>query len=328
MIQCLPMISSLAKNLPTAHYIEVDPELVGQRLDNFLFTHLKGVPKTRIYRIIRKGEVRVNKGRIQPMYRLQSGDSIRIPPIRQSEEKPELTPLPDKTANELLSCILYEDNSLIILNKPCGIAVHGGSGLSYGVIEALRQLRPEIRGLELVHRLDRETSGCLMLAKNRKTLKALQLDLQQGSIEKVYIALVRGHWRGGDVVEAPLMKNQLASGERMVKVHPEGQWSRTEFKVIERFPIASLIEARPITGRTHQIRAHATYASNPIAGDPKYGDADFNKTIKSYGLKRLFLHAAKITLKLPETGELKTFEAPLELSLVNTLAELQKDKTV
>lgn len=307
-------------------HILIEANAAGQRLDNFLVTYLKGVPKTRIYRIVRKGEVRVNKGRAQPQYRLNAGDSIRIPPLRRSdplEYNAQFDNVDAKLRSNILSAILYEDDALLILNKPSGLASHGGSGLSFGAIELLRFLKPNLRSLELVHRLDRDTSGCLVLAKNRKTLVAIQEQLKSGQVEKRYLALVKGQWRGGEVVDVPLKKNVLQSGERMVKVHPEGQPSRTEFSVMERFPLASLMVAKPITGRTHQIRVHAAYAGNPVAGDLKYTDEGFNKEMKSFGLKRLFLHAERISFLLPETGQSVTFEAPMDAALSEVLQKLR-----
>lgn len=346
--------------------LEVKPEFAGQRLDNFLINLLKGLPKTRIYRIIRKGEVRVNRGRIKPDYRVQAGDIIRIPPMRLSVEPligssdlnssgkstrvaPSLgrsglsklglgrgklgSSLSAKIEEQLLSNILFEDEGLIIVNKPSGMAVHGGSGLSYGVIEALRILRQDVENLELVHRLDRETSGCLMIAKRRSTLKWLHELLRTGQIEKRYWALVKGEWKGGLVVDQPLLKNQLSSGERIVKARAgEGSKSAiTSFKVLERYgnklqygkeggtnmPKSTLMEASPITGRTHQIRVHAEYAGSPVAGDEKYGDDAFNRELKKLGLSRLFLHA--VSLSIPG---LTTVEAPLDKMLSRVLSQL------
>lgn len=298
----------------------------GQRLDNFLISFLKGVPKTLVYRIVRKGEVRVNKGRAKPQYRVQTGDSIRIPPIRRSEifeDSSKFDNLGTQKREEILSAILYEDDAILVLNKPSGIACHGGSGLSFGVIELLRHLKPNLFTLELVHRLDKDTSGCLLLAKGRKTLVAIQEQLKQGQVDKRYLALVKGQWKGNAVVDLPLKKNQLQSGERIVKVHPEGQASKTEFAVLERFPMANLMEAKPITGRTHQIRVHATAVGNPIALDPKYGDEAFDREMKGYGLRRLFLHAESLSFVLPGTEQRVTFVAPLDPLLQEVLVKLR-----
>jgi 23S rRNA pseudouridine955/2504/2580 synthase len=316
------MASLSALKSPSVYYITVSEDFVGQRLDNFLTTHLKGLPKTRIYRIIRKGEVRVNKGRVKPDYRLNPGDVIRIPPVRTAEETP-LNHVPEKVNQLLLSQILYEDDGLIVLNKPSGMAVHGGSGLSFGVIEALRILRPDVRSLELVHRLDRDTSGCLMVAKKRSILRILHAALREGQLGKVYWTLVKGPWKGGKRIDAPLQKNQLSSGERIVRVNQaQGQSAYTEFKVLQNYPQATLLEARPLTGRTHQIRVHATHAGSPIAGDPKYGDEEFNRQMKKIGLNRLFLHAKSICISLPDHTEPLTIEAPLVCPLTDVLDNL------
>lgn len=316
------MVSSLPHKIPQVQKIEISMESAGQRLDNFLFTYLKGVPKTRIYRIIRKGEVRINKGRIKPDYRLIAGDELRIPPVRQGEERSAIElSQNDKLARSILDQILYEDEGLLVINKPAGIAVHGGSGLSFGVIEAVRYLRGSEKTLELVHRLDKDTSGCLMIAKRRSVLRAIHEQLQAGTVEKVYWALVEGRWHGGNSVSAPLKKNQLSSGERIVRVSEDGQPSLTEFKILREYlgsdPIVTLMEAKPKTGRTHQIRVHAAHVGNPIVGDPKYGDK---------GSSRLFLHAKKITLMLPGHEEPFSIEAPLDKQLQASLDKLAEDE--
>ena len=292
--------------------LEVAPELAGQRIDNCLRTQLKGVPKTLIYRILRKGEVRVNKGRIKPEYKLQAGDVVRVPPLRLAE-RDEPAPLAQGLLERLEAAIVYEDKALIVLNKPAGIAVHGGSGLNYGVIEAFRQLRPEAKEIELVHRLDRDTSGLLMIAKKRSMLRHLHEALRGDGVDKRYLALVRGNWPAAKKqVRAPLMKNNLRSGERMVEVNVEGKDALTEFRVLRRFgDFATLVEASPITGRTHQIRVHAKHAGHSIAGDSKYGDEEFTREIRELGGKRLFLHAHSLQVKLPEGNILKV-EAPVD----------------
>ncbi|CDZ92843.1 23S rRNA pseudouridine(955/2504/2580) synthase RluC [Pseudomonas saudiphocaensis] len=302
--------------------LEVSPELAGQRIDNFLRTQLKGVPKTLIYRILRKGEVRVNKGRIKPEYKLQAGDVVRVPPLRMAE-RDEDVPLAQGLLDRLEAAIVYEDNALIVLNKPSGIAVHGGSGLSFGVIEALRQLRPDARELELVHRLDRDTSGLLMIAKKRSMLRHLHQALRGDGVDKRYMALVRGRWETGTKqVNAPLLKNTLRSGERMVEVTDEGKEALTLFRVLRRFgDFATLVEARPITGRTHQIRVHARHAGHAIAGDNKYGDEEFSGLIRELGGKRLFLHACALRVTLPDGGEL-SLEAPVDETWARTLERL------
>lgn len=317
---------SLPTKISKVHQLAVSREMAGQRLDNFLITYLKGVPKTRIYRIIRKGEVRVNKGRIKPDYRLVEGDMIRIPPVRQGEVKAfdGQRTIGDKITN-LLSHVLYEDEGLLIINKPAGMAVHGGSGVSLGVIEALRQIRQQDT-LELVHRLDRDTSGCLMIAKRRSTLKDIHELLRNGQVEKIYWAVVKGVWRGGALIDQPLKKNQLSSGERMVRVAEDGQESQTEFQVLKQYQQATLVEAKPITGRTHQIRVHAAFAGSPVIGDTKYGDTDFNRTMKMKGLSRLFLHARKIILQLPGYAETIIVEAPFDEPFNLGLERLAEDK--
>jgi len=302
--------------------LEVSPELAGQRIDNFLRTQLKGVPKTLIYRILRKGEVRVNKGRIKPEYKLQAGDVVRVPPLRLAE-RDESAPLAQGLLERLEAAIVFEDKALIVLNKPAGIAVHGGSGLSFGVIEALRQLRPDVKELELVHRLDRDTSGLLMVAKKRSMLRHLHQELRGDGVDKRYMALVQGRWEASKKqVNAPLLKNTLRSGERMVEVTDEGKEALTLFRVLRRFgDFATLVEAKPVTGRTHQIRVHARHAGHVIAGDSKYGDEEFSKVIRELGGKRLFLHAYALRVPLPDGGEL-TLEAPVDDLWARTLERL------
>jgi len=302
--------------------LEVSPEFAGQRIDNFLRTQLKGVPKTLIYRILRKGEVRVNKGRIKPEYKLQAGDVVRVPPLRLAE-RDEPAPLALGLLERLEKAIVYEDKALIVLNKPAGIAVHGGSGLNYGVIEAFRQLRPDAKDIELVHRLDRDTSGLLMIAKKRSMLRHLHEALRGDGVDKRYMALVRGNWPAAKKkVSAPLLKNNLRSGERMVEVNPEGKEALTVFRVLRRFgEFATLVEASPITGRTHQIRVHAKHAGHSIAGDSKYGDEEFTREIRELGGKRLFLHAYALSVPLPEGGELKV-EAEVDEVWERTLERL------
>jgi 23S rRNA pseudouridine955/2504/2580 synthase len=316
-----PMNTSLP---PTSgvQLLEVAPDLAGQRIDNFLRTQLKGVPKTLIYRILRKGEVRVNKGRIKPEYKLQAGDIVRVPPLRLAErDEPE--PLAQGLLERLEAAIVYEDKALIVLNKPAGIAVHGGSGLNYGVIEAFRQMRPDAKDIELVHRLDRDTSGLLMIAKKRSMLRHLHEALRGDGVDKRYMALVRGNWPTAKKrVSAPLLKNTLRSGERMVEVNDEGKDALTVFKVLRRFgEFATLIEASPITGRTHQIRVHALHAGHAIAGDSKYGDEDFTREIRELGGKRLFLHAYALRITLPD-GEVLSLEAPVDAVWAKTLERL------
>lgn len=309
---------------PSVQLIPISEDEAGQRIDNFLLKILKGVPKSMIYRIVRKGEVRVNKKRIKPEYKLLSGDVVRVPPVRVAErdEIPVSAKL-DKVA-ALTDCILYEDEHLLILNKPSGTAVHGGSGLSFGVIEGLRALRPEARFLELVHRLDRDTSGVLLVAKKRSALRSLHEQLRLKGMQKDYLALVRGEWQSHcKVVQAPLLKNILQSGERIVRVNAEGKPSETRFKIEERYEFATLVKASPVTGRTHQIRVHAQYAGHPIAFDDRYGDREFDGQLAGTGLNRLFLHAAALRFEHPGTGEIMRIEAPLDLKLRNCLKKLR-----
>lgn len=307
--------------------LTVADDEAGQRIDNYLRTRLKGVPKSLLYRILRKGEVRVNKKRIKPEYKLQAGDEVRVPPIRVSEK--EEAPVSAKLTRvaALADCILYEDDGLIVLNKPSGTAVHGGSGLSFGVIEGLRALRPEARFLELVHRLDRDTSGILLVAKKRSVLRDLHEQLRVKTVQKDYLALVRGQWQKHcKVVQAPLMKNVLQSGERIVRVSAEGKPSETRFEVVERFEQATLVKASPVTGRTHQIRVHTLHAGHPIAFDDKYGDRDFDAQVAASGLNRLFLHAAAIRFRHPQTGQEMMIEAPLDGILKRTVQYLRNQR--
>lgn len=307
--------------------LTVADDEAGQRIDNYLRTRLKGVPKSLLYRILRKGEVRVNKKRIKPEYKLQAGDEVRVPPIRVSEK--EEAPVSAKLTRvaALADCILYEDDGLIVLNKPSGTAVHGGSGLSFGVIEGLRALRPEARFLELVHRLDRDTSGILLVAKKRSVLRDLHEQLRVKTVQKDYLALVRGQWQKHcKVVQAPLMKNVLQSGERIVRVSAEGKPSETRFEVVERFEQATLVKASPVTGRTHQIRVHTLHAGHPIAFDDKYGDRDFDAQVAASGLNRLFLHAAAIRFRHPQNGQEMLIEAPLDGILKRTVQYLRNQR--
>lgn len=304
--------------------IEVGEDGVGQRIDNFLLKTLKGVPKSRIYRILRKGEVRVNRGRIKPEYRLKRGDLVRIPPIRVSETKASGVP-GNRILNLVEQNILYEDKGLLVLNKPSGLAVHGGSGVSFGVIEALRTLRPDARFLELAHRLDRDTSGCLVIAKKRSVLRAFHELLRDGSMDKNYLALVKGRWEGGKRrVEAPLRKNVLKSGERVVRVSEDGKPSLSIFTPVAIYEDCSLMRVKLVTGRTHQVRVHAQFCGHPIAGDEKYGDVAFNRKMAELGLKRLFLHAAELRFTVPEYATIHV-EAPLEDTLQTLLKKLETE---
>ena len=311
---------------PKVQFVEISADHAGQRIDNYLMCQLNGVPKSLVYRIVRKGEVRVNKGRIKPEYRLKEGDMVRIPPVRQAEKKAP-GKASDKVLQQIESRILFEDKRILVINKPSGLAVHGGSGLSYGLIEALRELRPNDKNLELVHRLDRDTSGCLIIAKKRSALRRLHEQLREGSMDKRYMTLLKGKWKGTSKwVDAPLLKNVIKSGERLVFVDSKGKDARTQFSPYSVGNEASLMSVKLDTGRTHQIRVHAQHLGYPIAGDDKYGDDEFNRQMKSKGLKRLFLHAFSLKFHLPdiETGENVPIyvEAPLDEALVNVLNKL------
>lgn len=303
--------------------LTIEPDYEGQRIDNFLKNILKGVPKSMIYRILRKGEVRVNKKRIKPEYKLCPGDEIRIPPIRVSEEKPGPSANLSAVQN-LESLIIHEDKKLLVLNKPHGMAVHGGSGQSFGVIEALRSLRPDERYMELVHRLDRDTSGCLLIAKRRSVLRSLHEQLREKTTLKKYYALVDGHWpKHRNKVKAPLYKNVLQSGERVVKVSEQGKPSETQYHVVEQFSDCTLMEAIPVTGRTHQIRVHCLHAGHPILMDDKYCSSEANDKAKQNGLSRMFLHAHEISFDDHQTGERQVYSAPLTPELKAYVESLQ-----
>lgn len=312
---------------PSVKIFAISADEAGQRVDNFLLAHLKGVPKSMIYRIVRKGEVRVNKKRINPGYKLEAGDRVRIPPVRVAEREEEAVSPDLQKVAALSDVILYEDDHILVLNKPSGTPVHGGSGLSFGVIEGLRALRPEARFLELVHRLDRDTSGVLLVAKKRPAMRSLHEQLREKGMQKDYLALVRGQWQSHvKVVQAPLLKNILQSGERIVRVNSKGKPSETRFKIEERYEFATLVRCSPVTGRTHQIRVHTLYAGHPIAFDDRYGDREFDKQITGTGLNRLFLHAAALKFTHPNTGAVIRSEAPLDDQLRRCLQVLRNAK--
>lgn len=302
-------------------YQEIGKEEAGQRLDNFLLRVLKGVPKSHVYRIIRGGEVRVNKKRAQAATRLAVGDMIRIPPVRTSIDKEVW--VSDNAQQRLQGSIIYEDNQLLVINKPAGIAVHGGSGLSYGVIEALRKMRSDLTYLELVHRLDKETSGCLLLAKKRSTLRSVQALLEAREVTKVYWALLLHTWYGKKsvLVDRALEKNTLKSGERMVTLQSEGKSSQTQFTLLENFRDACFVEACPKTGRTHQIRVHSVSLGHPIVGDTKYGEENAPPSSLTRRAQRLYLHARAIQFNL--NGENRTFQADLDSPFCQALETLR-----
>lgn len=305
------------KDLSNVSAIEVDDASEGQRIDNFLLRICKGVPRSHVYRILRTGEVRVNSRRVDATYRLQAGDRLRIPPVRL----PARPARPVPRALELP--VIHEDPALLIVNKPAGTAVHGGSGVSYGVIESLRAARPQLRFLELAHRLDRDTSGLLMLAKKRSALTSLHAALREGRVRKRYLALVKGRWRGeGRRVSLPLRKFLTSSGERRVSVDAAGKESQTEFRRERGFRDCTLVSALLLTGRTHQIRVHLAHLGHPILGDDKYGDFELNRALAKQGLKRMFLHAAELEFDHPLTGARMKFEAPLPPALASYLDSL------
>jgi 23S rRNA pseudouridine955/2504/2580 synthase len=293
---------------PRVRKITIDADHAGQRVDNFLRRELPGVPKGRLYRLIRRGEVRVNGGRIRAEHRLNEGDELRIPPVRVDEGGP---PPPTSAAAALMDRVIYEDKRLLVLDKPSGLAVHGGSGVSHGVIELLRHARPELRDLSLVHRLDRETSGCLVLAKRRSALRALHERFRKGVVEKNYLALVAGDWQLGDrLIDLPLLVRNRQGGERHVVVSADGKPARTQVRLSRTFGRFSLVLCQPLTGRTHQIRVHLQSEGFPIAGDERYGDPEINEEARRFGLSRLFLHAQSIAFPDQHGNELH-FNAPL-----------------
>lgn len=306
------------------YFITITENNIDQRIDNFLTTQLKGLPRDRLYRLLRKGEVRVNKKRIKPTYRLQEGDSVRIPPVNLALLSEPSLPS-DKIIQRLENAILYEDAQLLFLNKPSGIAVHGGSGVRLGVIEVMRHARPRLKCLELVHRLDRDTSGCLVLAKKPSILKELHALLVAHKVEKKYLALVHGVWEipQEKIVDAPLLKGQTRSGERIVRVDKEGKAAKTIFRLVKQFKDFTLVEATLLTGRTHQIRVHASHMGHPIAGDQKYG---YQKCEDHHqddaGLKRLFLHASSIAFHLVSQDKTIKIEAPLDKELITFMDTL------
>jgi 23S rRNA pseudouridine955/2504/2580 synthase len=296
---------------PQAQFVTITDEEAGQRIDNYLLRVCKGVPKSHIYRILRSGEVRVNKGRIDQLYRLKSGDLVRIPPIRIAEKASSAAvPAAEFT-------VLYEDNHLLIIDKPSGVAVHGGSGVSFGVIEQLRASRPDAKFLELVHRLDRETSGLLLVAKKRSALTNLHEQMRDGGTDKRYLTMVAGDWKNKrQHVKLPLHKFSTPDGERRVVVQEGGQESHTVFSLLRKFKGFALLEAELKTGRTHQIRVHCASSGFPILGDDKYGDFALNKQLQKAtpergALKRMFLHAHQITFMHPDSGKLMTINAKL-----------------
>jgi 23S rRNA pseudouridine955/2504/2580 synthase len=312
-------------------HVEVTEDDAGTRLDNFLVRQLKDVPRTHVFRLLRKGEVRVNKKRAKPDQRVVLGDIVRIPPVRKAEDVPP--PATPRTASEslqalVLDAITYEDSDLIVFNKPPGLAVHGGSATAFGLIEALRGARPGQPDLELVHRLDRDTSGCLLVAKKRAALRDLHLQLREGRTEKHYLALVCGKWNlGTKRIELALDTDERRSGERHVAVRPHGKKSVSTFKPVQFFGnLATLMEVEIDTGKTHQIRVHAAHAGHPVAGDDKYGNRVFNQLFEDYGLKRMFLHSSSLGFTRPGTREPMLASAPLPPELGAVIDTLTRGK--
>ncbi|EXB45916.1 RluA family pseudouridine synthase [Acinetobacter sp. 1000160] len=299
-------------------WFDVDEHQDGQRIDNFLFTRLKGVPKSRIYRLIREGQVRVNKKRIKAETRLNIGDQIRVAPIRYEQKDETAAPVSDTVAQSLLSRVVYEDEGLLVINKPSGIAVHGGSGVAYGLIEALRAATGK-KYLELIHRIDRDTSGLVMVSKKRSTLKLLQDLLREHKIQKTYAAIVKGQVSlDRQMIDAPLLRYELANGERRVRVTSEGKPSKTDWKVVERFKTATLVYASPLSGRTHQIRVHGLSIGHPLVGDDKYGH---NTVYNGPAARRLCLHAMRL-----EIPNYPVIEAPMPEDMQQVIDELRKQK--
>ena len=308
---------------PSAYTTEVDSDSAGQRVDNYLLRVLKGVPRTHVYRLIRSGQVRVNSGRIRASYRLKTGDTVRVPPVSQrARPKPAVV---EKGLQWLEQHVIFEDSRLLVLNKPAGMAVHSGSGVSLGCIEALRCLRPRLTGMDLVHRLDRNTSGCLLVAKRRSALRTLHGVLRERGMEKRYLALVMGNWQhGARTVNAPLLRER-GSGSASVRIAESGKPAESRFRVVEFYGRdATLMEITIPTGRTHQIRVHAASMGHPIAGDPRYGDAVLNERMRGVGLERMFLHAHAIEFTWPGSDEPFMVSAPLPEDLRNVQQRLQQ----
>lgn len=324
--QAIYVIIHNMKNMPSQEIyydiqqLEIGPRNVDQRLDNYLLSKLKGIPKSRIYKLLRSGQVRVNKGRKKADYRLKQGDMVRIPPVRMAEV--DNSKAPQHLIDRVSQSVIFEDPQLLVLNKPAGIAVHSGSNLKFGVIEMLRQARPEAEMLELVHRLDRETSGCLVIAKSRDALNQLHQHFRDESarMQKIYRTVVMGRWQGAEKsIEFPLLKNTMRGGERMVEVNPQGKQARSLFIPLEYHDDLSLMEVKLYTGRTHQIRVHAQATQHPVAGDKKYGDSAFNTRLRDKGFKRMYLHAYQLSFTLGSQNY--TITAPLDndwQTLLNT----------
>jgi 23S rRNA pseudouridine955/2504/2580 synthase len=314
--------SSPQPSRPQVRQVEIAAEDEGQRVDNFLLRELKSVPRSRVYRILRRGEVRVNGKRVKPEYRLAAGDRLRVPPVRLDLQTKERR-APDSLLETVRNAIVHEDRELLVINKPAGLAVHGGSGLDFGVIEILRADRPQ-ESLELVHRLDRETSGVLLVARRRSSLRALHALMREGLVQKRYLALVAGQWPHGKAhIDVPLKTRQLQSGERIVRAQQGGKEALSVFAPVEFYgKLATLVEVDLKTGRTHQIRVHALHAGHAVAGDDKYGDRDFNQQMRELGLDRMFLHAIAIAFTWPGTERQFDVSVPLDAELKGVLDRL------
>ena len=315
-------MSKLNGNRSGPENITVRPEQAGRRIDNFLLAHLKTIPKSRIYQMLRRGEVRANGGRIKPDYRLQPGDDIRIPPVFEQARADPGKP-PERLVKTIRSCVIYEDERVVVVNKPPGLVVHAGSGSAFGVIELLRELYQPEQTLHLVHRLDKQTSGCLLLAKDMIVLRRVNLALKNGEVKKEYDALLQGRLREENIrVNTPLQRHRNRHGDGRVRTDESGKSAMSRFSTVRVFRNATLVKVSTATGRTHQIRVHAGSIGHPVAGDGKYGDREFNREMRAFGLKRMFLHAGKFSVPvLKQTGEYQ-FSAPLQADLEEILKRL------
>ncbi len=318
-------VESFLQVMQQVQYLTVTKASEGQRIDNFLMRELKGVPRSRVYWLLRRGEVRINKKRCKPEVKLNLGDIVRIPPYAGNAVK-DPGKVTQSLKDYLLNNVIYEKAGLLIINKPSGLAVHGGSGIKLGLIEAVRQIKPQWQGAELAHRIDRETSGCLVIATEVETLRQMHQQFKSKQVQKTYQALVYGSWpETVQLVDAPLMREQLESGERLVRIHPEGKEALTRFRVLEKFKLATLIEACPETGRTHQIRVHCQHVGCPILGDIRYANRSILREYPSLkSVKSLCLHAAELRFKSPENGETVEVRASLGMNLTNALGRLRE----
>ena len=315
-------ISAPQADKSAVQLLEVSEHQQQQRLDNFLVARLKGVPKTLIYRIIRKGEVRVNGKRAKPDQKLETGDKVRVPPLRLPSAK-ELQQPGAQLQALLKQAVLFEDDAVLVLNKPAGLSVHGGTGVKLGLIEALRAMYPELPGLELVHRLDKGTSGCILLAKTGRARKGLTEAFREHHVLKVYHAIVAGEWpKQVKIVDVSLQRQAERGGERRVEIDEDGKEARTDFRIVQRFGMATLVEAKPLTGRTHQIRVHAAWVGCPLAGDDKYNNKHSNAAFAKLGIKRLCLHAAEVRFPHPVSGKTVQIKADYDAGFSQALKSL------